>query len=132
MEYGKFGRPIRAGIIIVVSAILVVTMTVSSLGTKQAYAQVNLTGVWTADDGGTYYIRQIGSTVWWFGTNGQDGFANVYKGTIRGDNVRGLWADVPYAVTSSGGQLVLRIIDNDTLEKVSQTGGFSGSLWQRA
>jgi hypothetical protein len=122
------GKSVRAGV--VVSAILTVAMTMAISGTKEAHA-VDLSGVWTADDGGTYYIRQIGSTVWWFGTNGQGGFANVYTGTIQGDTIGGLWADVPYAVTSSSGELVLKIVDDSTLQKISQTGGFSGSLWQK-
>ncbi len=28
-----------------------------------------LTGAWDADDGGVYYIRQVGDCVWWFGTD---------------------------------------------------------------
>jgi len=27
----------------------------------------DLTGVWHANDGGTYYLRLLGRTVWWFG-----------------------------------------------------------------
>jgi hypothetical protein len=30
-------------------------------------ARANLTGVWAGMDGSTYYIRQIGNTVWWLG-----------------------------------------------------------------
>jgi hypothetical protein len=29
--------------------------------------RANLTGVWAADDGATYYIRHIGDTIWWSG-----------------------------------------------------------------
>ena len=28
-----------------------------------------LTGAWSGDDGGVYYIRQVGDCVWWFGTD---------------------------------------------------------------
>ena len=44
---------------------------------------VNLTGTWKADDGGIYYIRNIGNVVWWLGISGSDDgktFSNViYK-----------------------------------------------------
>jgi len=33
----------------------------------------NLTGVWAGGDGGTYYIRQIGNTVWWLGLSVDEG-----------------------------------------------------------
>ena len=46
-----------------------------------------LTGVWTADDGGRYYLRQMGDCIWWFrtelqevGDGDQSGFANVAVG----------------------------------------------------
>lgn len=32
-----------------------------------AFAQEDLTGVWSCDDGGTYFIRQVGNIVWWYG-----------------------------------------------------------------
>jgi hypothetical protein len=30
-------------------------------------AATNLTGTWAGNDGSTYYVRQIGSTIWWLG-----------------------------------------------------------------
>jgi hypothetical protein len=45
----------------------------------------NLTGAWAANDGGTYYVRQIGNTVWWLGLSADEGqtFANVFQGTLQ-------------------------------------------------
>jgi hypothetical protein len=37
------------------------------LGPGAGQARQNLTGAWGADDGGTFYVRQIGSTVWILG-----------------------------------------------------------------
>jgi uncharacterized lipoprotein YehR (DUF1307 family) len=31
-----------------------------------------LTGAWEGSEGGTYYIRQVGECVWWFGTEIDD------------------------------------------------------------
>jgi len=47
-------------------------------------SQTGLTGAWTCDDGGTYYLRQDGNTIWWAGLSGdrnlQQGlsFCNVF------------------------------------------------------
>jgi hypothetical protein len=38
----------------------------------QPTQNINLTGAWKANDGGTYYIRNIGNDVWWLGTSGND------------------------------------------------------------
>jgi hypothetical protein len=48
----------------------------------------NLTGTWLADDGGTYYMRNIGNDRWWLGISNDDGsaFSNVLKGNIHEDN----------------------------------------------
>jgi hypothetical protein len=32
-----------------------------------AVARPNLTGAWSGSDGSTYYVRQIGNTIWWMG-----------------------------------------------------------------
>ena len=49
--------------------------------------EVNLTGKWSCDDGGTYYIRQLGKTVWWLGksNNGGQDWTNVLRGTLKGN-----------------------------------------------
>jgi len=36
----------------------------------------DLTGTWTANDGGTYYITQIGNSVFWAGLSDDGGFNN--------------------------------------------------------
>src|SRR5437879_4941641 len=38
-----------------------------------AFAQQDLTGRWTANDGGTYYIRQLGNELWRYGESGDGG-----------------------------------------------------------
>jgi len=48
-----------------------------------------LTGVWSGDDAGTYYVRQIGNTVWWLGVSVDEGrtFANVFRGTLQNGQI---------------------------------------------
>jgi subtilisin family serine protease len=120
-----------------------------------------LTGQWKNDDGGRYYIRQCEKTVWWAGlSNDGDGtlFTNVFKGTITSlvrppllsnstpvtpppvihpplpipvRNIVGQWCDVPRGTIMNCGLLTLKIISDNTLRKVSFTGGFGGSIWTR-
>ena len=101
-----------------------------------------LTGAWEADDGGTYYLRQMGDCVWWFGTEleevwagetEQPGFANVAVGHVSGNEVRLEWADIPLGDILGGGTLVLQIGDDgNQLTKSSETGtGFGGVTWRR-
>lgn len=100
---------------------------------KKPYrAQQNITGVWDAQ-AGRYYIRQIGSTVWWSGVDRGPGnaFANVYRGTLnrRTGVISGRWADVPRGFTTGNGRLRLRVRSNRRLERISETGGFGDSAW---
>lgn len=102
-----------------------------------------LTGAWAGNDSGTYYIRQIGDCVWWFGTEvraiepgatGQRGFANVASGRIVGTQVDLEWADVPLGNTVNGGGLTF-IYDEvrGELTLVEQRGGipFGGTVLTR-
>jgi hypothetical protein len=99
----------------------------------------DLTGLWGCNDGGYYYIRQIGNVVWWYGVDSRNGnspsFANVFYGTITqsspGDVITGKWADVPEGRTSSSGTLKLMIETNNKLAAMQQTGGFGGTSWTR-
>jgi len=70
---------------------------------------VDLTGAWSADDGATYYIRQLSDgSVSWGGLNhsgfhtGME-FTNVFRGRVSADGrtLTGDWADVPRARSSA-------------------------------
>jgi hypothetical protein len=107
-----------------------------------SYADV--TGVWSGDDGGMYYIRQVGSDVWWIGTStrshsgyldffqGLD-FTNVFHGTLSGQRISGEWADVSRGTARGSGTLVMDIVadypNGYALRRVSETGGFGNALW---
>lgn len=103
-----------------------------------------LTGAWSGNDTGTYYIRQVGDCVWWFGTEVRDlelgptdqrGFANVASGRIVGTQVDLEWADIPLGNTVNGGGLTF-IYDEarDQLTLAEQRGGrqpFGGTVLTR-
>jgi hypothetical protein len=85
----------------------------------------DLTGVWIADNGASYYIRQIGNDIWWVGMNGaRDGifgdfstlvncihpgtdFTNVFRGRLTPTGIEGAWADVPRGRNRLSGTLTL-------------------------
>jgi len=98
-----------------------------------AIAQSSLTGRWRCNDGGTYFVRQVGREVWWLGRSADSGgaFTNVFHGTIDGDTIEGDWADVPAGSARSSGVLTLRIQSDDRLVATRRTGNFSGSEWTR-
>jgi hypothetical protein len=107
-----------------------------------ATARTNLfTGTWRANDGATYYIRQIGSAVYWTGLSGTpntptfgSSFTNVFTGTwYRDGTIRGKWADVPRGQILGSGTLILRVQPSGALTKISETGtGFGASSWRKS
>ena len=104
-----------------------------------------LTGTYTADDGGVYYMEQSGSTLWWAGLSldrqlptdyvwhrGLE-FTNVFRGAINNDNtVVGEWSDVSRGATLNSGTLTVKIDSSGgvtKLTKVAATGGFGATTW---
>lgn len=99
-----------------------------------------LTGIWSADDKGSYYIRQEGKRIWWGGFSGELGlqqglaFCNVFLGMIEGNIVNGSWADVPRGATDGLGDLELTIQHTPSgipfaLTKTLDDGGFGAGNW---
>lgn len=127
-------RTVLAMILISASA---ATLLVSAAGSSAAPERSDLTGRWSCDDGGIYYIRQVGDEVWWTGRSGEPkdkrkAFANVFHGTIRGREIVGSWADDPAGEARGAGTLTLEITGdgkNVELKKKKETGGFSGGEW---
>lgn len=95
--------------------------------TKQAQ---NLTGVWKCNDGGLYFIRQVGNQVWWYGESGDGGvgWSNVFQGYITGNKIIGKWADVPKGTARNYGEMTLSISSN-SLRKISGGQNFTGTMW---
>lgn len=109
-------------------ALLVITVFLPTM------ALADLTGMWRCDDGGRYYLRQIGRTLYWYGelkmANPQ--WSNVFDGRIKGKMIRGDWADVPKGKATGHGQLTLKIEQNgNVLVTEKKSGGFGGSRWVR-
>src|SRR5262245_21482876 len=127
-------------------ALFLTTSVVSSL--IFASCARTLTGTYTADDGGVYYMEQSGSTLWWAGLSldrqlpadyvwhrGLE-FTNVFRGTINNDNtIVGEWSDLTRGATLNGGTLTVKIDSSGsvtTLTKLTESGGFGATTWTRS
>jgi hypothetical protein len=93
----------------------------------------DLTGVWSSDSGGTYYVRQLQNEVWWFGEESpkDPGWSNVAHGTLKGNILNLKWSDVPKGSAISNGILTLELTSDDKLIAKKKTGGFGDSEWSR-
>jgi len=104
--------------------------------------EINLTGSWSGDDGGIYYLRHLGSVLWWNGMSERAGspsrlgrdWNNVGRGVIKALKIEVEWADVPRGEVIGSGTLSLTIKDDGTgniqIVKDSETGtGFGNNIW---
>ena len=126
-------------LIIALSFVLDPTVSVTSRELKASPAeplQADLTGTWTSGLRGTYYVHQVGTTVWWMGRSEDGGksYTNVFNGTRNGDQITGFWADVPAGKNMGSGSLILslsRTGGNLEIRKVKETGGFAEWTWKK-
>ncbi len=95
---------------------------------------IRLTGTWTAGNMGTFFIRQIGDEVWWFGEDDpiQPTWSNVGHGTVTDYTLTMDWIDVPKGTSRSRGTVVMKIAYPERLELVSQKGGFACKVMTKA
>lgn len=106
---------------------------VGKRGGKAMDIAINLTGTWHCDDGGNYFIRQVGNELWWYGQSGDGGktWSNVFHGQIQKNRAVGKWADVPHGQTQNFGEMTIEILGANKLKTTQKTGGFGGSGWTR-
>jgi len=90
-----------------------------------------LTGTWKSEHGITYYIRQVGNSVWWYAESADAGkaWAHVLYGTRSGDRLRGTWACIPKGIARDSGTLELQVETSGRFKRVR--GGFSETVWTR-
>ncbi len=98
-----------------------------------ALAFANLTGKWSCNDGGNYYMRQLGKEVFWYGERSPTApaWSNIASGYIDGNQVILRWADVPKGQIMQEGILILRLDTPNKATATYKTGGFGGSIWTR-
>jgi hypothetical protein len=101
--------------------------------TPPSVSPISLTGVWEANDGGTYTIKQTGAEITWEGVSRDGGltWSHTFNGVIRNNTVVGRFFDHPPGRVRNAGELTLRIVDANRLEMLMATGHFGGSVWIR-
>jgi hypothetical protein len=136
-----------------ITGIAVILLLVTGIGATvfvtPAYAQgpgtgttspPDMTGHWLGDDGGTYYLRQIGDVVWWVGlSGGNDGrtYSNTFRGTMTTQSINneqinvisGEYVDVPRGHIKNSGKLLLHVSAPTTIQKIS--GQFGTEKWSK-
>lgn len=86
-----------------------------------------------ADDGGAYFVRQIGDKIYWFGEDPNGGYANVLLGTISGNKITARFWDVPKGKTKGAGEIVLEMsADGASITKISSTVPFGTKTFKKA
>jgi hypothetical protein len=130
-----------------VIALVMAARGASSLTPRPCYesdtVSVAISGVWRGNDGGTYWIRQIGRCVWWAGASDNSdprrvgrAFTNVFRGVLTADGrtISGSWSDVPNGATRGSGRLTLAVTGVPIgLVKTNATGSpFGAAAWTRS
>jgi hypothetical protein len=94
---------------------------------------VALAGAWSCSDGGTYKIKQSGTSITWEAASPDGGrtWSHTFVGTIQGDKIVGRFKDHPPGRTNSEGELSLRIVGGSKLEFISSSVPFGGRVWKR-
>jgi len=97
--------------------------------TINANKSFDLSGLYISDNQDKYFLNQVGSSLWWIGTDKNDSrVKNIFKGTIDGNNINGQWIDSPLNKTVDSGSLNLTVtsnsIGNITINKVSSNDKF--------
>lgn len=93
--------------------VLVVMLVLVALVSAVRAEAFDLTGVWRTQGGPTFYVRQLGHEIWWFGQQApvNPRWTNVARGTVDGSLVHVNWVDVPMGGTRHQGSLTLRVVD---------------------
>lgn len=79
------------------------------------------------DKGSLVYVRQIGSKVYWFAERYDDKFASVFKGTLNGSQISGVYHYIPKGEAKGSGTLQVTVTDNGRTLKLSG-GNFNEQL----
>jgi hypothetical protein len=106
---------------------------------------IDISGAWSANDGGVYYIKQIDSCVWWSGLSDFEGqeagdeWVMAFRGTLDSSGIlHGVFVDVK-GTNPGTGTMTIRVQTQDVdgvlvteLHREASTGHTIGvTFWQR-
>jgi len=94
---------------------------------------LDLTGAWSCDDGGTYYIKQQGHIIWWSGEGSatEPAWSNAARGILSNCVLTLEYSDVPKGSATGFSTLVLEVLSNDEMVAREKPDSYSGSHWRR-
>ncbi len=88
----------------------------ATINTKKPF---DLSGIYIADNQDKYFLKQVGNSLWWIGTDKNDSdIKNIFKGIIDGGNITGQWVDSPLKKTIGNGSLNM-IISFNSIENIT-------------
>src|SRR5262245_64890920 len=64
-----------------------------------------LADVFAGDDGGAYYVSEVGKNVYWFAEHPGRDYAHVFKGNRDGNQIKGKYWSIPKDKAATHGQL---------------------------
>lgn len=76
------------------------------------------------NDGGAYYVSEVGNKVYWFAEHPGRDYAHVFHGTRDHGTIKGQFYSVPKDRATTHGQATFKIHSNGALERISESGGF--------
>lgn len=76
------------------------------------------------NDGGAYYVSEVGDKVYWFAEHPGRDYAHVFHGTRDHGTLKGQFYSVPKDRATTHGQATFKIHPNGALERISESGGF--------
>lgn len=114
--------------------LLVASLLLSSVGAMG----LDLTGIWegNAATPSEFYFRQLDDQVWFLGEGiGYDpdpyNWTVVGYGSISDDELPMNYADVPKGNGTLSGTIVLKLLSDQEMQLINQTGGFGGEDWDK-
>ncbi|MGD8400770.1 MAG: hypothetical protein PVH64_07540 [Bacillota bacterium] len=94
-------------------------------------AATSLTGTWSCNEGGTYYITQRGDSVYWYGEQNptSPSWANIGVGKIIGNYIFIEATDIPKGKATAQSNLILYRSGDNYFYRMA--GSWGGSTWSR-
>lgn len=89
-----------------------------------------LASLFAGNDGGAYYVTEVGKSVYWFAEHPGRGYAHVGFGTRQGNMIRARYWSVPKGKATNTGTVRLKVNGNGSLTRTKQTGGFPAKSFQ--
>jgi hypothetical protein len=79
---------------------------VFSIDVLTGTAKSDLSGVWGADNGDTYYVHRVGDHIWWLGLGPYRDrrTAAVFHGTLKASTFTGRWVQTPFGYGGGTGE----------------------------